>query len=501
MQRKRKGLLPLFAFLLLMVAAAFTAKEEKPTLYIIGDSTVRNSSGDGGPGQWGWGTFIDDFFNSELLEVSNQAMAGRSTRTFVKEGRWKRVLDDLKPGDFVIMQFGHNEGSKPDTTRAGYRGVLPGTGDETVELIWPDGTPETVHTYGWYLKKFVTEAKEKGATPIIASMIPRNKFHDGEVERADQDYGKWAKAVARRTGAFFIDLNERVANQYDQWGPKVVKALFEKDHTHTNEAGARINAWTVVQGIKDLEKCKLQAYLKKDKPTLYLIGDSTVKNGQGDGAGGLWGWGDYMAPYFDLEEIKVQNHALGGTSSRTYQTYGLWEKVYERLEPGDYVIMQFGHNDSSPLDDNHRARGTIRSAGTEAEEIYNPITEQYETVFSYGQYLKQMITETKEKGATPIVCSLIPRNSWNEEGKVNRADDSYGLWAKQAAEAREAYFINLNKIIADGYDELGEEYVKEHFFNDRDHTHTIKEGAEYNAKAVVKGIKGLEECDLKDYIK
>ncbi|MBD8489758.1 rhamnogalacturonan acetylesterase [Echinicola sp. CAU 1574] len=493
------SLLALFC-LASLALTAFIQKEEKHTLFIIGDSTVRNSRGDGGPGQWGWGTFIDDFFDSTQLEVSNQAMAGRSTRTFVKEGRWQRVLDELKPGDFVMMQFGHNEGSRPDTTRGGYRGVLRGTGDETVELTWPDGTPETVHTYGWYLKKFVTEAKKKGATPIICSMIPRNKFPNGEVERADQDYGKWAKAVARRTGAYFIDLNNIVADQYDQWGPEVVKALFERDHTHTNEAGARINAWSVVQGIKELEDCELKAYLKKDKPTLYLIGDSTVKNGQGDGAGGLWGWGDFMAPFFDLDKIKVQNHALGGTSSRTFQTYGLWEKVHQKLEPGDYVIMQFGHNDSSPLDDEARARGTIRSAGTEAKEIYNPITKQHETVYSYGQYLKQMITQIKAAGATPIVCSLIPRNSW-KEGKVNRADESYGLWARQAAEAREAYFIDLNQLIADGYDQLGEDYVKAHYFNDKDHTHTIEEGAQYNAEAVVKGIKGLEQCDLKNYLK
>ncbi|GGZ34598.1 rhamnogalacturonan acetylesterase [Echinicola pacifica] len=498
MRKKISYTLPLLAVMLLLLA--FVSKEKKTTLYIIGDSTVRNSRGDGGPGQWGWGTFMQDFFDSSRVEVSNQAMAGRSTRTFVKEGRWQRVLDELKPGDYVMMQFGHNEGSKPDTTRGGYRGVLRGTGDETVELTWPDGSEETVHSYGWYLKKFVTEARAKGAVPIICSMIPRNKFPDGEVERAHQDYGKWAKEIARKTGAPFIDLNSMVADQYDEWGPEVVKGLFEKDHTHTNEAGARINAWTVVQGLKGLEDCELKTYLTQDKPTLYLIGDSTVKNGQGDGAGGLWGWGDYMSPYFDLEHIKVQNHALGGTSSRTFQTYGLWEKVRQKLEPGDYVIMQFGHNDSSPLDDEARARGTIRSAGTEAEEIYNPITNQHETVYSYGQYLKQLITETKAAGATPIVCSLIPRNSW-KDGKVNRADQDYGLWAKQAAETRDAFFIDLNTRIADHYNEKGEAYVRAHYFNEKDHTHTILEGAEYNAKAVVQGIKALDNCDLKAFLK
>jgi len=466
---------------------------EKPRIFLIGDSTVRNSTGTGGPGQWGWGTFLGEFFDSTKVEVRNHAMAGRSTRTFIKEGRWEKVLAELQPGDFVIMQFGHNEGSTPDTTRAGYRGVLRGTGEETKELTWPDGTKETVHTYGWYLDKFISDAKAKGAHAIVASMIPRNRFQNGEVERADQDFGKWAQQTARKSGAGFIDLNAIVADQYDKWGPEVVKGLFEKDHTHTNEAGARINAWSVVQGIKSLKD-------QKKKPTLYLIGDSTVKNGQGDGAGGLWGWGDFLSVHFDSDSIKIRNHALGGTSSRTFQTYGHWDKVVEKLEPGDYVIMQFGHNDSSPLDDEARARGTIKGSGFESQLIYNPITKQQETVYTYGQYLRNMILEAKAKGATPIVCSPIPRNNW-KDGKVTRASNDYGLWAKETAEQTDTPFIDLNSIIADGYEELGEAHVRKHFFNEQDHTHTIKEGAVYNAKAVEQGIRGLSETELREYLK
>ncbi|SFT50604.1 Lysophospholipase L1 [Algoriphagus locisalis] len=493
---------PTCSIVILVLALLFTAFhhpfDEKKTVYLIGDSTVRN----GGEGnlQRGWGNFLQEFFDSTKLEVSNQAMAGRSTRTFIKEGRWEKVLETLKPGDYVIMQFGHNEGSVPDTTKAGYRGVLRGIGDETKELTWPDGTKETVHTYGWYLEKFISETKAKGAIPIVASMIPRNKFQDGDVERANQDFGKWAKEAARRQGAFFIDLNSIVADQYDQWGQDVVKGLFERDHTHTNEAGARINAWSVTQGLRELKDCDLKNYLKKDKPTLFLIGDSTVKNGQGDGAGGLWGWGDFIAPYFDLDKIKVQNHALGGTSSRTFQTYGMWQTVLDKLEPGDYLIMQFGHNDSSPLDDEARARGTIKSAGLEAENIYNPITKSQETVYSYGQYLRQMILAAKAKGVTPIVCSLIPRNSW-EDGKVVTAEIDYGLWAKQVAEDTETAFIDLNQLVADQYDELGEEYVKAHYFNDTDHTHTIEEGAELNAKLVAKAIEDHKETGLNQFLK
>ncbi|MCE7056063.1 rhamnogalacturonan acetylesterase [Algoriphagus sp. AGSA1] len=492
-----------FHFLsLLILSFAFTAFQqqtvEKKILYLIGDSTVRN----GGEGnlQRGWGNFLQEFFDTTKLEVSNQAMTGRSTRTFIKEGRWDKVLETLKPGDYVIMQFGHNEGSVPDTTKAGYRGVLRGIGDDTKELTWPDGTTETVHTYGWYLEKFISDTKAKGAIPIVASMIPRNKFHDGETERANQDFGKWAREAARKQGAFFVDLNSIVADQYDKWGQEVVKGLFERDHTHTNEAGARINAWSVTEGIRNLEECSLKDYLTKDIPTLFLIGDSTVKNGLGDGAGGLWGWGDFIAPYFDKNKIKVQNHALGGTSSRTFQTYGHWDKVLEKIEPGDYLIMQFGHNDSSPLDDEARARGTIKSAGLEAEHIYNPITKRQETVYSYGQYLRQMILAAKAKGVTPIVCSLIPRNNW-KNGKVITAETDYGLWAKQVTEDTGTAFIDLNQLVADQYNQLGEEYVKAHFFNDTDHTHTIEEGAGLNARIVVEAIKIIPENDLKGFLR
>ena len=230
---------------------------DKPTLYIIGDSTVRNTNRP----QCGWGEKIGDFFDSLQLSISNQAMAGRSTRTFIKEGRWDKVMSTIKKGDYLIMQFGHNEGSKPDTSKAGRRGVLRGTGDETVELTWPDSTKEIVHTYGWYLRKFVQDAKSKGAIPIIASMIPRNEFREGKVQRADKDFGKWAAEVARQEGVYFIDLNAITADKYDAMGPDKVKEFFPGDHTHTNEAGALINAASVTEGIRLLKDLALNNYL------------------------------------------------------------------------------------------------------------------------------------------------------------------------------------------------------------------------------------------------
>jgi rhamnogalacturonan acetylesterase len=236
------------------------------------------------------------------------------------------------------------------------------------------------------------------------------------------------------------------------------------------------------------------------KPTLFLIGDSTVKNGRGNGDGGLWGWGNFISSYFDTTKISVENDALGGTSSRTFQTNGLWDKVLDKVKPGDYVIMQFGHNDGSRLDDTARARGTIKGNTDESKEIYNPIKKQQEVVYTYGWYIRKFIKDTKAKGAVPIVCSLIPRNSWRE-GKVNRASSDYGLWALEAAKQENAYFIDLNKLIADRYDTEGEEKVKSVYFNTTDHTHTIEAGAKLNAAMVVEGIRSINDLKLNSYLK
>ena len=161
------------------------------------------------------------------------------------------------------MQFGHNEGSKPDTSRRGYRGVLKGTGEDSVILSWPDETNETVHSYGWYLRKFIREARAKGVTPVVLSMIPRNEFREGKVIRAINDYAKWAKEVAQQEGVAFIDLNGITADKYDQLGAEEVKKFFPGDHTHTNKEGADVNAQSVVEGIKANKNLALNNYLIK----------------------------------------------------------------------------------------------------------------------------------------------------------------------------------------------------------------------------------------------
>jgi len=239
--------------------------------------------------------------------------------------------------------------------------------------------------------------------------------------------------------------------------------------------------------------------MAKEKPVVYTIGDSTVKNGRGDGSGGLWGWGDPFSLFFDTTKVKVENHALGGTSSRTFQTKGLWEAVRSKLKKGDYVLMQFGHNDGSALNDSSRARGTIKGVGEEHEEIDNILTREHETVHSYGWYLRKMVRETKAKGAIPIIITPIPRNDW-ENGKVKRTPGSYPEWAIEVANQEKIRFVDLNKLMSDKLDTFGEANVTGKYFFSRDHTHTSAEGAVLAASLVVEGLKSLSQLKISKFL-
>ena len=191
------------------------------------------------------------------------------------------------------------------------------------------------------------------------------------------------------------------------------------------------------------------------------------------------------------------NDAIGGRSSRTFHTEGRWDQVLSSLGKGDFVLMQFGHNDGGPTNDNSRARGTIKGNGEETEEIDNLLTGQHEIVHSYGWYMRKYIRDAKAKGTTPVVCSLIPRKTW-KDGKVVRASDTYGKWAREAAIREDAPFMVLNEIIASEYDKLGPEKM-DSFFAD-EHTHTTVEGAKFNARCVVAGLKGLPGNPFAQYL-
>jgi lysophospholipase L1-like esterase len=230
------------------VAIEKVANASLPTFHIVGDSTVR--SGGTGAGLWGWGERIAPFFDTNKINVVNHAIGGRSARTYFTEGRWQKVAATINPGDFVIVQFGHNDQGRIGDPAMKGRADGKGVGDETVEDTKPDGTKELVHTFGWYMAQFVTEAKAHGATAIICSPIPhKQRWENG---RDFENIALWDSQVASNNGALFFDLTLVITDDYKKIGAEKVATFFADKGTHTTDSGAQFNAARVIAGLKSL---------------------------------------------------------------------------------------------------------------------------------------------------------------------------------------------------------------------------------------------------------
>jgi lysophospholipase L1-like esterase len=173
------------------------------------------------------------------------------------------VLAPLKAGDWLLIQFGHNDGARIGDPAGKNRGSVPGTGDETMEDTRPDGSKETVHSFGWYLKRYIGDARAKGARVVILSPIPhKDRWQPGQPRDFEQ-LAAWGEQVARENGTHFIDLTLLVAEAYRQAGAERVDGFFSDARTHTNEAGAAFNAAQVVEGLKQLPGRPFQDLLAK----------------------------------------------------------------------------------------------------------------------------------------------------------------------------------------------------------------------------------------------
>jgi len=229
-----------------------------PTLFVVGDSTAANNNN---PKQVGWGIPFAAFFDPAKINIANRARGGRSSRTFITEGLWDKVLAELKPGDIVLLQFGHNDaGPVNDNFRA--RGSVKGLGEETKEIDnLITKKHEIIHTFGWYMRKMIADTKARGATPIVLGLTVRDIWHDGAVERGPGDYTAWSRQIAREAGVKFMDLTSLIASRYEQMGQATVKAYFPGDSTHTNIEGATLNATLVVAGLRQFSDLHLDNYL------------------------------------------------------------------------------------------------------------------------------------------------------------------------------------------------------------------------------------------------
>ena len=458
------------------------------------------------------------------------ARGGRSRRTFVTEGLWEKMRGQVKAGDYVLIQFGMNDGGAVD--QKPWRASLPGLGEETQEVVNGTGATETVHTFGWYMRKMVEETKKAGGTPIVMSQTVRNIWKEGKVVRGLGHFGEWTKQVAVDEKVAFVDLNTLIAERYDAMGQEGVKKLFLVDPVHTGPDGAEINAELAVAGLKALHRQLLDRLfsaaaagidpapqsdvvvgrysragpgaseiVKADflnevvpanpgLPSIILIGDSTVRNGRGDGANGQWGWGDALAAYIDPAKANLVNRALGGTGARTYINLGEWEKTLALAKSGDVVIMQFGTNDNGPT-------GPLKGMGEETEERVGRDGKK-EVVHTYGWYLRKYVADVRGKGAVAVICTLVPRNVW-AGGKIQRPVGSHADWARAVAAEERVGLIDLYERIATKLDALGQEKATELYADKR--VHTTGAGAELDASCVVEGLKALPDDPVAAYFR
>ncbi|MBP8934637.1 MAG: rhamnogalacturonan acetylesterase, partial [Prevotella sp.] len=356
------------------IPAGSSRNGKNPVLFLVGNSTMRNGTlGNGNNGQWGWGFFAHTFFDESKITVENQALGGTSSRTFYNK-LWPDVRKALKPGDWVIISIGHNDNGPYDSGRA--RASIPGVGHDSLNVtIKETGVKETVYTYGEYMRRFIHDCRAVGAHPILMSLTPRDAYDEKTGKIVRKIHTQWLMQVAAEEGVPFIDLNEISGEKLDSYSKWKEKYFFYQDHIHGSRFGAMMNARSAAEGIamsdnpalKPLQNMMLTVELpsykvqrEKGKPVVWFTGDSTVKNTDKD-KNGMWGLGSQAYTVFDKNKITCYNAAQAGRSTRTYLNEGRWDKVYNALQPGDYVFIQFGHNDIGGINTD-KERGVIPGA-------------------------------------------------------------------------------------------------------------------------------------------
>ncbi|MGD0341617.1 MAG: rhamnogalacturonan acetylesterase [Bacteroidales bacterium] len=247
----KRGYYSLFFMGLITILLLSFKGTERVNIWMIGDSTMANKKAEVAP-ETGWGMVLQDFFNKEV-KIHNHAVNGQSSRSFMSEGRWKSVYDSLKRGDYVIIQFGHND-EKPDSARH----------------------TEPFTTYKRQIKQYIDNTRSKKAIPIVCSPIVRRHFDGaGNLKDTHGDYIKASREIAGETNTAFIDMEAKSRKLVAELGPEKSKSLFlfckpgeyltrpkgVQDSTHLNNYGAHQIASLFVDGVKEL-KLPLFRFLK-----------------------------------------------------------------------------------------------------------------------------------------------------------------------------------------------------------------------------------------------
>ncbi|MCJ1329404.1 hypothetical protein MMC10_006084 [Thelotrema lepadinum] len=227
-----------------------------PTIYLAGDSTMTAKGNNDGTA--GWGAFLGNFTS---LAIVNDAIAGRSARSFTREGRFTAMAASVKSGDYVIIEFGHNDGGSLTPTDNGRTDCTPVNGNyaTTCSTVY-DGVSETVLTYTAYEENAAKLFESKGATVILSTATPDNPWETGTFTYSANRFVGYCRDAATATGSTFVDHGQYTANAFQALGGSKVDAFYPNDHTHTSPAGALVVAKAFAQAL-EFTSSSLKSYV------------------------------------------------------------------------------------------------------------------------------------------------------------------------------------------------------------------------------------------------
>ena len=246
-----------FAVLVGVAAVAPFPQSARIVIHLAGDSTMAPKLPEKRP-ETGWGEMLQEFFDTAQVRIDNHARNGRSTRTFIEEGRWSSIVDSLRAGDYVFIQFGHNDESKDKTDR-----YTP---------------PEQFRSN---LRRFVTETRAKGANPVLMTPVMRRRFDkNGIFHDSHGEYPQIVRSVALEMHVPLIDMHRKTEALLKLFGPEASSALFLQlpphesvnypngiqDNTHFSPFGARIVASLAVEGIREAGLGLTKSFRKLEPP-------------------------------------------------------------------------------------------------------------------------------------------------------------------------------------------------------------------------------------------
>lgn len=504
-----------------MVGNITVANAAEPiTIYVAGDSTAKDyEASDPSRGEGGWAEFLGNYFSSEVV-VDDRAEGGRSSRAFINEGRLDKIANSIKPGDYLMIQFGHNDASHSEANRYTPLGTPDANGSFPYEEGVRDPNQSNWYTsasgtYKWFMKQYIDLAKEKGATPILLTPVSRMYFNsDGTIKPHHYDatqtgyttsdtYVEAVKQLAEEQNVLLIDAFSITKNMYETWGEtestkiQFVKTNGQTDKTHYNKFGGFYVGGLIAQEIKKLG-IDISNYVVKptetrtlDKADVFLVGDSTVCEygvdaGYSDKRNG---WGMQIGNFLDSEKVTVKNLAISGRSSRSFITEANYQTLLNEIGVGDYLFIGFGHNDAK--------------TDTRYTDPQKPITDETSTkYYLYNYYIKPAL----EKGATPILTSPIVRLRFTAFDDTGMIRDSHGFYddcIKELAQELNIDFVDNTQLTTDLYNELKYDGAKllhaVYIEGGIDGTHLNSKGAYKVAEMVAQSVKE-SNCSLKQFI-